>query len=200
MNTKIITGNRVEIARAIRNHQYEQSEKGIHLTNGSGLFIGGAFRHHDFKGNVQIDANLFVTQGLIYALNAAFAGGAQIANWYMALFSSDYEPVDTLTAAAFTATAGEINAGVTGATRPAWNRTAAVATPEVGNTGDETVFTYAAGGPYNVYGVALLSSSVKGGAGGTLAAATRFAIPRLNQIAGDKLGIEYVIVGSDESA
>lgn len=197
----IILKHRREIARALQRHKYGVEGGKIHLEGESRLNIGGAFKVNDHGGPIglTIEPNLFVTQGLIQLLNSAFAGGAQISNWYLALFSNDYTPVAGLTAAAFPGTAGEINAGITSATRPAWNRAAAVATPDVGNSGDEALFTYAAGGPYNVYGVALLSSSVKGGTGGVLAAASRFAVSRLNQIAGDKLGIEYIISASDDS-
>lgn len=198
----IISKHRREIAQAIARHKFGIQDGRIQLEGASRIQIGGAFKVNDYgrEHGVTIEPNLLVTQGLIHLLNSAFAGGAQITNWYLALFSNDYTPTDALTAAAFPATAGEINAGVTGATRPAWSRSAAVATPDVGNTGAEAVFTYAAGGPYNVYGVALLSSSVKGGTGGVLAAASRFAVSRLNQIAGDKLGIEYVISASDDGA
>lgn len=197
MNANLLKLHQKEIARALRNRHYRLTEGGIALTQGSGLIVNGSFKHHDFKGNVEIDPNLFVSEGLIQVLNSAFAGVSAISSWYMALFSNDYTPAGTLTAATFASTAGEVTAGVTGSTRPAWDRTAASSTPSVGNTGDETVFTYAAGGPYDIYGVALLSSSVKGGTGGKLAAATRFAVSRLNQVAGDRLGIEYVIEAAD---
>lgn len=198
----IIQKHRREIAQALARHKYGIEGGKIHLEGASRLHIGGAFKTNDHGGpvGITIEPNLFVTQGLIQLLNSAFAGGSQISNWYMALFSNDYTPAAGLKAANFAATAGEITAGITSPTRPAWNRTPAVATPEVGNSGDETLFTYAAGGPYNVYGVALLSSSVKGGTGGVLAAASRFAVSRLNQIAGDKLGIEYIISASDDGA
>lgn len=188
---------KAEIARALRNRHFRLTESGLHLSNGSGIIVNGSFKHHNFKGDVQIDPNMFVDEGLIQVLNSAFAGVAAISNWYLSLFGNDYTPTSDLTAATYTATAGELVASVTGATRPVWDRTAASGTPSVGNTGDETVFTYAAGGPYDVYGVALLSSSVKGGGGGKLAAATRFAVSRLNQVAGDRLGIEYVIEAAD---
>lgn len=197
MNANLLQLYKREIARALRNRHYELTPAGIRLNQGSGIIVNGSFKHHDFKGNVEIDPNLFVTEGLIQILNSSLAGVSAISSYYMALFSNDYTPADTLTAATFTATAGEVTAGVTGSTRPAWDRTAASSTPSVGNTGDETVFTYAAGGPYNIYGVALLSSSVKGGTGGKLMAATRFAVSRLNQVAGDRLGIEYVIEAAD---
>lgn len=197
----IIIKHRSEIAKALRNHKFGIEGGRVHLEGESRLSIGGAFKTNDHGGpvGITIEPNLFVGEGLIQLLNSGFAGGAQIANWYMALFSNDYTPTNGLTAATFAATAGEINAGITSATRPAWNRVAATVTPAVGNAGNETLFTYAAGGPYNVYGVALLSNSVKGGGGGVLAAASRFAVSRLNQIAGDKLGIEYVISATDNS-
>lgn len=193
-----INKHRAEIARALRNHRFHKDGGRIVLEGAARLAIGGSFRHHDFRGDVQIDPNLIVTEGLIQGLNSWLAGGAQVSARYLALFENDYTPTDDLTAATFAATAGEFE-DITSATRPVWSRAAATVTPEVGNAGSEATFTYATGGPYNIYGCALLSSSVKGGTAGHLVAATRFATSRLNQIAGDRLGIEYVITGEDAS-
>lgn len=185
------------VARDIRNHAYEKAENGILLPR-SGLFIGGAFKHAVNDEPATIDANLFVNQGLDYLLNAAFGGGAQIPAFYLAPFSGNVSPAATWTAANFASNATEFTA-YTDAERPAWTE-ANAASQAIGNTAAQAVFTFAEGGLYNLYGMALLSAAAKSSPSGILVAATRFAAPRLNQIAGDRLAVEYVITAADEGA
>jgi hypothetical protein len=185
------------VARDLRNHAYEKTDTGI-LFPRSKLFIGGAFKHSVNDGPAQIDGNLFTTEGLNYLLNAAFGGGAQIPAFFIAPFSGNVSPVATWNGANFAANATEFTAYTDG-TRPAWTE-ANAANAAIGNTAAQAVFTFAAGGPYNIYGMALLSASAKSSTSGILAAATRFDAPRLNQQAGDRLAVEYVITAADEGA
>lgn len=185
------------VARDIRNHAYEKTENGI-LLPGSRLFIGGAFKHALNDEPAAIDANLFVNQGLDYLLNAAFGGGAQIPAFYLAPFSGNVTPVATWQASNFATNATEFTA-YTNPERLVWTE-ANASSQAIGNGAAEAVIVFAAGGPYNLYGVALLSAATKGSTSGILVAATRFAAPRLNQIAGDRLAVEYVITAADEGA
>jgi len=52
--------------------------------------------------------NLFTVQGMTHAVDGLLGGGAQIVNWYAGLFSGDYTPVDTDTAASFPGAATEV--------------------------------------------------------------------------------------------
>lgn len=184
-----------ELARDFRNHNYEVAETGV-LFPRSRLFVGGAFRHSVNGGDVAIDKNLVVNEGLNYLLSTAFGGGAQISQFFIAPFSANVTPVATWTGANFTASATEFTA-YAGSTRLEWVRGAA-ASQAIGNTASPAVFTYSAGGPYNLYGMALLSASAKSATTGILAVATRFSAPRLNQQAGDRLSVEYVLTAQDD--
>jgi len=184
-----------ELARDVRNLKYEIAESGV-LFPRSRLFIGGAFRVTGGDGESTIDANTFTNEGLNYVLNAAFGGGAPITQFFLAPFSSNVTPNAGWTAATFPGAATEFTA-YTNPTRPQWveaNSDGQV----IGNTASQAVFTFNAGGPYNLYGMALLSSSAKGAATGVLAAAMRFAAPRLNQLAGDRLAVEYTLSAMDD--
>ena len=183
------------VARDIRNHAYEVTDTGIHIP-GSRLFIGGAFKHSVNGGPATIDANLFTTQGLNYLLDAAFSAAAQVPQFFIAPFSGNVTPVGTWDGSNFTANATEFIA-YTETTRPQWVEAGASAAA-IGNTASQAVFTLAAGGPYNIYGMALLSSSAKSSTTGILVAASRFASPRLNQQAGDRLAVEYTLTAADE--
>jgi hypothetical protein len=183
------------VARDIRNHAYEVGGAGIHLPK-SRLFVGGSFKHSVNGEPAVVDANLFVNEGLNYLLDAAFSGGAQITAFYLALFSGNVTPVATWTGATFTAAATEFTA-YTESARPQWSEAGASAAA-ITNAASQAVFTLAAGGPYNLYGIALLSASAKSSTSGVLVAASRFASPRLNQIAGDRLSVEYALTASDE--
>lgn len=196
MKGSILRNHGSEIAKAISAKKYEMAENGILLTNRSNLFIGGAFKHHDFKGDVKVDHNLLVTEGLIQILNSALAGQTQLSAFYISLFSGNYTPVAGLTAAAYASAATEFT-DYTSGTRPVWTAPAATLTAELTNAAAEAVFTYNGTGPYNIYGSALISSSVKSGTGGKLIAATRFDVTRTNQISGDRLGVEYSFTAVD---
>lgn len=191
-----------EIAKAVRNHRYERTGDGRIFVPGGKLFIGGAFTHRHAAaggefGPMSIDPNLVVAQGINYLLNAALLGQAQETAFYVALFSNNYAPQDDLTGANFNARADEFTAYVAG-TRPSWNiGDTPTTTKTVSSDGDEAEFVYAAGGPYNIYGSALLTGSAKEGGADKLIAATRFATPRTNQVAGDRLAVGYTLAGQD---
>lgn len=183
------------LAREFRNSHYEVAESGVYFPK-SRLYIGGHFTHSINGEPYSIDANLVVNEGLNYLLNAAFGGGAAVTQFFLAPFSGNVTPVATWTGATYAATATEFVAYVN-ATRPQWVE-ANAASQVISNSAAQAEFVFSAGGPYNLYGMALLSSNVKGGTGGILIAATRFAAPRLNQLAGDRLAVEYTITAADD--
>lgn len=193
-----------EVAAAIARRKFEQVGDGRIFVPNAKVFIGGVFAHRHAPaggeyGPVQFDPNLVVNQGLNYVLNAAFLGQAQTTQFYVALFSNNYNPAAGLTGANFNATADEFVA-YEAADRPEWDIGAAPTTNQtVSNTGNEAEFVYSAGGPYNIYGAAVLSGATKEGGADMCIAATRFASPRTNQLAGDRLAIGYSLVGQDAS-
>lgn len=188
-----------EIRAALANGKFEQEgESSVRLTNGSGLFLAGAMKVRDANG-ISIEPNLVVNQGLNHFLNAALpptGGYTPVTQWYVAPFSGNYTPTSALTAANFTATATEFTAYTSG-TRLALTIAAATTTQSTGNTGSEALLELNVGGPYNIYGAAIISAAAKSATSGILLAAVRFASPRLNLAGGDKLGLEYVITAGD---
>ncbi|MBS0227087.1 MAG: hypothetical protein JSS23_00140 [Proteobacteria bacterium] len=195
-----------DAARAFMNRQFELSPGGV-LFPKLGLFIGGAFHHRACPAGGQwepwaVDPNVFTNQGLNNLLNAAFGAQSAVSTWYIAPFRGDVTPDSSWTGANFTANSTEFTA-YTPSTRPLWDLTGNTPTSSesIGNTGNEAVITFTSGGPYNLYGLGLLSSSVKSATTSSIvcAAATRFDNPRLNQNSGDRLGFGYVITAADGS-
>lgn len=191
-----------DAVRAIRQHKYEVSESGIYLPAARAT-IGGIFRtaHAPAGGEFgpwQVDPNRLVNEGLNYILNTAFGGASQLTAFYLAPFAGNVAPAADWKGSTFKDVATEFTA-YTNATRLPWNVTQSTA-QSIGNSAALAAATlvYAAGGPYNLYGIGLLSGSAKGATANILAAGTRFGTPRTNQLAGDKLAMEYVLGAKDE--
>lgn len=191
-----------EVADAIRRHRYEMSDSGI-LLNDAKVFLGGALKCTDYRDMssqlMAIDANTLLTQGLVHNLNVCFpptGGYAQITNWYIAPFEGDYTPDAGLTAADFPAVANEFEA-YANATRHALTIAAAATTPSTGNTANQALLVFNAGGPYNIYGAAIVSNAAKGSVLGKAFACVRLDNPKLGMVGGEKLGLEYVITAAD---
>jgi len=188
--------------RAIRRHQYEQTESGIYLPSAR-AFIGGVFRHAHAPcggefGPVSVDPNRVVNEGLNYLLNAALGGGAQQTAFYLAPFAGNVTPAAAWKGERFKDDATEFT-GYTNATRLPWE-TEPATEQAIGNSDAlaASTLTYAAGGPYTIYGIGLLTGSAKNATANILIAGTRFATPRTNQLAGDRLSLEYVLSAKDE--
>lgn len=202
-NANPLQTHAAEIGSEIRKRRYEVADSGVLLPR-MGLFIGGAMLTRLYRGGeqvdaAQIDANKITNEGLNHILNAALppeGGYPAITQWYVAPFSGNYTPDAVLTAATFPAAATEFT-GYTAATRPLLDINSAATAQTTGNAGNEASITLAEGGPYNLYGAALLSASAKGATTGKCLAAVRFDNPRLNLSAGDRLGLEYVLTATD---
>jgi len=191
-----------DVARAIREHHYEKTEQGIYLPKAR-AFIGGVFRHAHAPANGdfgpwQVDPNRMVNEGLNYLLNAALGGASQQTAFYLAPFSGNVTPDAAWKGSTFKDNATEFTA-YTSATRLPWTTTPSTA-QAIGNSAAlaAATLTYNAGGPYNLYGLGLLTGAAKGATANILVAATRFATPRTNQLAGDRLALEYVLSAKDE--
>ncbi len=192
----------LDLARAIRNHKYELSPKGIYVA-GAGAFVGGAFRTAfcpaggEF-GPWQIDPNRVVKEGLIDILKVYFAGGSQKTAFYLAPYSGNVEPQDSWTAANFAANATEFES-YTSATRVQWTPTAPTTTASVGNSANVSTSTLTLSAAGDLYGIAMIAgANAKSATTGTLVAASPFETARTNMASGDKLAIEYVLSAVDE--
>lgn len=80
------------------------------------------FQCFDIEGRLKWEfeeANLIPDEGRDYMMNAALNGGAQFSTWYVGLYSGNYTPVATDTAATFVASATEITTAYSETTRVA---------------------------------------------------------------------------------
>lgn len=87
----------------------------------------------------------------------------------------------------------------TATARLPWTIVAPTTTPTVDNGAAiaAATLTFAAGGPYNLYGAAVLQAAAKGATTGKILMALRFTNPRLNMGAGDDLAFHYGLTLSD---
>ena len=115
--------------------------------------------------------NLIVNEGLNDLLNVYLAAGTQSTTWYVGLFTGNYTPLPTDTAASIASNATECTA-YSGGARQAWTP-GAVSSQAVDNTASRATFTFT--GPATVYGGFLVSSATRGGTSGTLYSAARFS-------------------------
>lgn len=157
---------------------YERSAGGI-LLPALGLILGGVFTGQIVRDGKIIDEfetpNLVVDQGLNHVLDAVFHGVTQVHPWYLGLFSGNYTPVATVTAATIAGAATETAATYNEATRQAYTEAAAAAKVTT-NTANKATFTFNT--TDTLYGAFLISDSTKSGTTGTLMAAAKFAAPK----------------------
>lgn len=171
-----------EFRSALENHKYELSPDGIYIP-GAKVFVQGVFGHDVNGQEYREDKNLVVNEGLLHMLGVELYSTTKISTWYLALFSANYTPAATLTAATFPATASEITSGTEGYTE-AVRQTyvpAAPAANAITNTASKAAFTIATASTLTVNGAALLSSNVKGDTSGVLFAASKFSATRTLQ-------------------
>ncbi len=116
----------------------------------------------------------FPAEGRNYMMDVAVHGGAQITDWYIALFEGDYTPQDDDTAANIVARATEITA-YTEPIRPAFDESAA-SSGATDNSGNVAKFTLNAEKTVRLF--ALVSSAGKGASTGVLLAIQRLPSPR----------------------
>lgn len=168
-----------EFAAALRNHQYEVSDAGIHFPKQK-VIAAGVYAHAVNGMDEREDGNIVVTEGLNHMLGVVLNGVTAIPTWYFALFSANVTPVNTWTAANFTANATEITSNTEGyseTTRQAFVE-AAAASGSINNIANKAAFTIATATTVTVWGAGLMSSSAKGGTTGTLMSAAKFSAAR----------------------
>ncbi|UOF79364.1 hypothetical protein [Caudoviricetes sp.] len=157
--------------------------------------VGGVFTYEHVRDGEVIDTwvepNLVVDEGLNYILDSAMSGATTLTTWYISLFKNNYTPIFSDTAAAFpgAGVANEATTEYTEANRPTWVE-AGVTSKTITNTLSPAVFTF--GTPITIYGAFLVSTNVKGGTTGKLAAASKFTSSRA-MLANDVLNVTYTL-------
>lgn len=137
--------------------------------------------------------NICVAEGLIYLLNAGFSLVSPQSNWYMGVFTNNYTPVSTDTAATIVGNAGEFN-GYSGGARPNFTPAAAVQpTPQLTNSANRASFTFT--GTATLIGAFLISSAGILATSGTLFSAAQF--PSSKSVGNtDQLLLTYTLTAS----
>lgn len=129
--------------------------------------------------------NLIPNEGRDYILNAALNLGAAFGAWYVGIYSANYAPVASNTAANFPALATEITTAYSEATRPS-HVDDTLAAGLWANSVAPAIFTFTASA--TVFGGFITSSATKGGTTGVLLSAV-LASTSKTLLAGESLKV-----------
>ena len=172
-----------EVSKALAQGDFQVTDDGI-LFPRQGILAKGEYFGRVNGGTWEKEGdNLITTEGLAHILNVALGATAKPAGYFLALFSGAAAPAANWTAAGFAATANEITSmseGYTAATRPAWTPGTATAN-SIDNLTAVASVTIATAASLNVTGAALLTNSTRGGTGGVLVSASKYAAARTFQ-------------------
>ena len=131
-------------------------------------------------------------EGVNHLLNVGFNGATQVTNWYVNLFSNNYTPLITDTAASFPLPAGEVTTQISEGARQAYVEAPSTA-KSISNAANKAVFTAASA--FTAYGAELTSVSTKGSTSGILFAAGKFPTAKPLEV-DDQLLVTVIINGS----
>lgn len=131
--------------------------------------------------------NLLTQEGVAHKNSVAFAGGAAQTLWYIGLFTGNYTPLVTVTAATISTLSTEAVA-YTPANRVQWVPVNDLVGLAVNNNASPAVFKLTADQTF--YGAFLVSSNVRNGTTGVLMSASRFPAAR-TYYSGDEISIKY---------
>ena len=170
-----------EFAKALAANKYERTgdSRGLFFP-GAKAYISGTYIHDVNGKDERADPNLLPDEGLMYLLTVGLYNGTKLPTWHLSLYSANYTPLASLTAASYPATASEITSnseGYTESTRAIWTPSAPT-NNMIDNLANKAAFTIATASSLTVSGAALLSEATKGAVTGTLVSATKFAAPR----------------------
>lgn len=173
-----------EIARYVRNHQYEMGDGGLYFPKAR-AGISGIYTHTVNGMDERSDRNLIPDEGLVQFLGEVLqnpSAPAHVAAWYVMLHSGTGTPTAALTAANYDATLSEITSGSEGyseATRVAWAPDATdIVNTEVTNLASPATFTIVTASSLIVNGAGMTSIATKGSTSGVLLSAGKFSTPR----------------------
>lgn len=172
-----------EVSKALAQGDFQVTDDGI-LFPRQGILAQGEYFGRVNGGAWEKEGdNLITTEGLAHILNVALGATAKPAGYFLALFSGAAAPAANWTAAGFAATANEITSmseGYTAATRPTWTPGTATS-GSIDNLTAVASVTIATAASLNVTGAALLTNSTRGGTGGVLVSASKYAAARTFQ-------------------
>lgn len=161
------------MTKYIDNTEYVDNGDGVLVPS---VYVKGVWSFEHFRKGKKIDEfeaeNICVNEGLIFMLNVIFTNQSNVGGWYMAVFTNNYTPVSTDTAASITGNAGEFT-GYSGGARPIFLPAAATQpTPSLNNSSNRASFTFT--GSATLIGAFLVSNATPGAASGTLFSALQF--------------------------
>lgn len=170
------------------------------MTRHQKAVIGSIWRFEHWRRGVllaeRLRENICPDEYINYLLSAGMASGAQVANWYIALFSDNYTPLitDTYAVPGFTESTAYDEAY-----RPVWSH-GGVSAKSMSNTASKASFTMT-GVDTAIYGAALVSVSTKGdtAGGGLLGPVAQITEgPFTGIIANDEILIYVTINGASD--
>lgn len=170
-----------EFQHYLSHHQYEVGDEGILFPKARVMASGEYFYDTNDGERPEVARNRLPAQGLNYLLETGLRGGAQRAQFYLALFSGAYTPSDSITAESFPVQATEITSAVEGYSEPSrqpWD-SAPVAAGATDNTTSRANYSIKTASTLTIRGAALLSDPVKGGTTGVLISIARFPVDRV---------------------
>lgn len=179
-----------ELGRLYRNHKWE-------LDDDSDLLIGGAvirgrWEHEAPDGQgVVVTSNLITTEGVNYLLAAGIGNGAHHTKFFVAPFASNVSVSQSLTAAQFASSTGELTTQYLEPARVEFVESVP-ASRSLSNVANPAVFTAAAEN-VDIWGVGLLSTATKNSTAGVLLSVAKYATKRTLPEVGNTIGIKYTI-------
>lgn len=169
--------------------QFEKRDSGL-LVPTHKLIVKGRYDCTLIRKGHVIDEwsteNIVTNEGLNATLNVMLNGASQLTNWYLALFSGNYTPVATDTAASLPGNSTETSS-YTSSTRPQWTP-ASASGQAITNSANRASYTFNA--TVTIYGAFMTSSSVVNGTSGTSFSAALFAASK-NVVNTDQLLLTY---------
>jgi hypothetical protein len=170
------------------------SEQGLYIP-GAKVFVNGVYTHFAPNDGLgwQETSNIVTNEGLTDILSVYLKSGTQKTAWYLSLFTGNYTPVATLTAATYPATATENTSnteGYTEGTRQAWTG-GTIAANAVDNTSSMAAFTFATATSVVVYGAAMHNISTRGATTGVLLSASKFSPSARTLYSGDVFNLSW---------
>ncbi len=180
-----LLAHRRDFARAVANHKYEASPEGVYFPLQK-AFIQGHMESWVNHADLMVSPNIIPTAALNHILSVLVAGGTQINPWYVALFSANVTPQDTLTAANWVAAQTEY-VGYSETTRVTYVD-GTIAAGAVSNTASRAEFTIVT--PATIYGGTLVSAQAKSAVIGEILACSKFSAGRAVILA-DTLQVAY---------
>lgn len=183
-----ILRHRGEFARALRNKQFELTERGLLFPKQGAIEIVpmGHMESWLNGGDHAVDSNVVPTAARTWAAQLIMGSGTVVNPWYVSLFSGNVTPQPTLTAANYVASMTEFT-GYSEATRVTYVEGTAAA-GAIDNDASRAEFTITDAA--TLYGGALLSAQAKSAVTGEILACASFAASRAVQ-AGDTLQVKY---------